>query len=195
MRRIGRLCLTLGLLLSVPGAVTGAPDCLVRLDGRALEGTLRKVTGGYRLEREGRPALFFRPSEVTAVLWGRPCSRPDAGEARPSPADREGVAERPDAAVPRTLSARSAFRGTPVSLEVVDADLRDLLETLGQMGGLNVLIAPDVQGKVTLRVKDVPWDQLLDLITRMYHLAYRVEGKVIVVASPDRLQKMYTIDP
>jgi len=82
-----------------------------------------------------------------------------------------------------------------VSLEVVDADLRDLLETLGQMGGLNVLIAPDVQGKVTLRVKDVPWDQLLDLITRMYHLAYRVEGKVIVVASPDRLQKMYTIDP
>lgn len=192
MRVVGRWCITVGFLLAF-GATGWAQDCLVRSDGRAFEGTLRKATGGYRLEREGRPALFFRASEVTAVLWGRSCDGKDAQAPEGAPTDRpDGQAA---GVTPQTLSARPAFRGSPVSLEVADTDLRDLLETLGQMGGFNVLMAPDVQGKVTLRVKDVPWDQLFDLLTRMYRLAYRVEGKVIVVASPDRLQKMYTIDP
>ncbi len=191
MRSVGRWCVTVGLLLGF-GMTGRAQDCLVRSDGRAFEGILQKVTGGYRLERDGRPALFFRPSEVTAVLWGRPCDGTDGRSPGERPADRAGASGRPETT---PLSERPTFRGAPVSLEVADTDLRDLLETLGQIGGLNVLIAPDVQGKVTLRVKDVPWDQLLDLITRMYHLAYRIEGKVIVIAPPDRLQKMYTIDP
>ncbi|MCS7312791.1 MAG: secretin and TonB N-terminal domain-containing protein [Acidobacteria bacterium] len=190
---VGRWCGIGGLFLAL-GMTVQAQDCLVRSDGRALEGTLRKVTGGYRLEREGRPALFFRASEVTVVLWGRSCG----GEDGQAPVDRV-AADRPNRraaeTTPQLLSTRPTFRGSPVSLEVADADLRDLLETLGQMGDFNVLMAPDVQGKVTLRVKDVPWDQLFDLLTRMYRLAHRVEGKVIVVASPDRLQKMYTIDP
>ncbi|GBC84328.1 Type IV pilus biogenesis and competence protein PilQ [bacterium HR11] len=198
MRSIVRLGLMAGLSLSL-GVTAWARDCLIRSDGRALEGTLQRVSGGYRLDRTGRPTLFFRVSEVTAVLWDRPCDGTDGRASAGGPADR-AAADYPEdgqtaEAKPRTLSVQPTFRGSPVSLEVADADLRDLLEMLGQTGGFNVLMAPDVQGKVTLRVKDVPWDQLFDLLTRMYHLAYRVEGKVIVVAPPDRLQKMYTIDP
>src|SRR4051812_3150931 len=55
------------------------------------------------------------------------------------------------------------FKGKPISLQVRDAEVADVLRLIGEASGFNVVIGDDVKGKVTLALTDVPWDQALDL--------------------------------
>jgi len=76
------------------------------------------------------------------------------------------------------------FSGAPLSLNLAKADIRDVLRTFGKVTGLEMDIAPEVQGSVTVNVVDTPWDQALDEIIRENGYAYRIEGKTIHVFKP-----------
>jgi len=76
------------------------------------------------------------------------------------------------------------FSGAPLSLNLVKADIQDVLRTFGKLSGLEMDIAAEVQGSVTVNVVDTPWDQALDEIIRENGYAYRVEGKTIHVFKP-----------
>jgi type IV pilus secretin PilQ/predicted competence protein len=79
------------------------------------------------------------------------------------------------------------FTGEPISLELKDADIKDVLRTFAKITGLNVVIDPDVSGSVTVNLVDVPWDQALDIILRINRLGYTVDNNVLRVAKMDRL--------
>src|SRR5262245_34783074 len=68
---------------------------------------------------------------------------------------------------------------SPISLDVRDVDLRDFLMTMGAMGNVNFVVHPAVQGKVTLKVHDVAWDVLLDVVMKNYGLIQERQGNVI----------------
>lgn len=88
----------------------------------------------------------------------------------------------------RTLSAgQRVFTGDPISLNLKDADIKDVLRTFAQLTGLNIAVDPDVSGTVTVDVVDVPWDQVLDLILRQNGLTFVLEGNVMRVGKTDRL--------
>ncbi|TAN45122.1 MAG: hypothetical protein EPN22_03765 [Nitrospirae bacterium] len=70
-----------------------------------------------------------------------------------------------------------------VSLDFQDADILPILRLLGDVGGYNILIHPDVKGKITMKLVNVEWEQALDLILKTFALEKAIEGNVIRVAS------------
>ena len=70
----------------------------------------------------------------------------------------------------------------PVSLDFQGADLRAVLRTFAEISGLNIVIDPTIQGTVDVALRDVPWDQALDIILRANKLGYSVEGTVVRIA-------------
>jgi len=74
------------------------------------------------------------------------------------------------------------YTGEKLSLNFQDIGVRSVLQLLADFTGLNVVVSDSVDGNVTLRLKEVPWDQALDIILRSEGLAKRRNGNVIVVA-------------
>jgi type IV pilus assembly protein PilQ len=88
----------------------------------------------------------------------------------------------------RTLSSGPrVFTGEPISLNLKDADLKDVLRTFAELTGLNMAIDPGVGGAVTVDFADVPWDQALDIILRQNSLTFILEGNVMRIGTIDRL--------
>ncbi len=73
-------------------------------------------------------------------------------------------------------------QGEPLSLNFQDVEVRSVLQVLADYAGVNLVASDAVQGSVTLRLEDVPWDQALDLVLRSKGLARRQEGNVLLVA-------------
>jgi type IV pilus secretin PilQ/predicted competence protein len=78
--------------------------------------------------------------------------------------------------------APARYSGNPVSLDFQGADLRAVLRTFAEISGLNVVIDPTIQGAVDVSLRDVPWDQALDIILRANKLGYVVDGTIVRVA-------------
>ena len=72
------------------------------------------------------------------------------------------------------------FTGDPITLDFQGADLRAVLRTFSEISqGLNIIIDPSIQGTVDVSLRDVPWDQALDIILRANKLGYSVEGNIV----------------
>lgn len=74
------------------------------------------------------------------------------------------------------------YSGEKLSLNFQNIDVRAALQVLADFTGLNFVVSDTVKGNLTLRLKDVPWDQALDLIVDAKNLAVRRKGNVITVA-------------
>ncbi|MGC4084227.1 MAG: type IV pilus secretin PilQ [Vicinamibacterales bacterium] len=74
------------------------------------------------------------------------------------------------------------YSGNPVSLDFQQADLRAVLRVFAEISGLNIVIDPAVKGTVDVALRDVPWDQALDIILRANKLGYIVDGTVVRIA-------------
>jgi type II secretory pathway component HofQ len=79
------------------------------------------------------------------------------------------------------------FTGELISLDLKDADVKDVLWTFAKLARLNIAIDPEVKGSVTVRLHDVPWDQALDVILQINGLGYVLEGNVLRVGEPRKL--------
>jgi type IV pilus assembly protein PilQ len=78
------------------------------------------------------------------------------------------------------VSGQRQFTGDPVTLDFQGADLRAVLRTFAEISnGLNIVIDPTIQGQVDLSLRDVPWDQALDIILRANKLGYSVDGNIV----------------
>jgi type IV pilus assembly protein PilQ len=71
----------------------------------------------------------------------------------------------------------------------MDADLRNVLRLLSDITASNIVIEPDVSGRVTLKVEQVPWDQVLDMVLAMNGLGKEQVGNVIRIARQDKLKQ------
>jgi type IV pilus assembly protein PilQ len=74
------------------------------------------------------------------------------------------------------------YTGHPINFDFEDADLRAVLRVFANESGLNMIIDPQVQGRVNVLLNDVPWDQALDQILRANKLGYTVEGNILRIA-------------
>nr|WP_095156492.1 type IV pilus secretin PilQ [Pseudomonas sp. Irchel 3E13] len=80
------------------------------------------------------------------------------------------------------VSAPGGHSGKPLSLNFQDVEVRAVLQVLADFTGVNLVVSDAVQGSVTLRLQDVPWDQALDTVLRSKGLGKRLEGNVLMVA-------------
>jgi len=100
------------------------------------------------------------------------------------PAPQPAVqAQAPEQTLPGVARAgERRFTGNPVSLDFQGADLRAVLRTFSEISGLNIVIDPAVSGSVDVALRDVPWDQALDIILRANKLGYLVDGTIVRIA-------------
>ncbi|MCX8115751.1 MAG: AMIN domain-containing protein, partial [Burkholderiaceae bacterium] len=82
---------------------------------------------------------------------------------------------------------RQGYQGERLSLNFQNVDVRSLLQVIADFTNLNIITSDSVQGSITLRLKDVPWDQALDLVMQARSLDMRKNGNVIIVAPRDEL--------
>jgi type IV pilus assembly protein PilQ len=75
------------------------------------------------------------------------------------------------------------YTGAPVNFDFEDADLRGVLRLFQEISGLNVVIDPDIKGTVNLVLRNVPWDQALDVILKSHKLGYLVDGTIVRIAA------------
>ena len=85
---------------------------------------------------------------------------------------------------PPGQSMARTYTGAPISMNLSRADLRDVIRTFAQLTGLDIDVAPEVQGQVTVNVTDMPWDEAFDSIIRENGYAWRRNGNRIEVFKP-----------
>jgi len=76
-----------------------------------------------------------------------------------------------------------------ITIDAQGADIKTVLRTVSDYSGKNIVYGPDVKGEVYIHIKDVPWEEALDIILRAHGYGYREEYGMIRVAQMDRLMK------
>ena len=97
--------------------------------------------------------------------------------------------------VPTVLAVETAPVGANtetnanVTLDFKDADINNVLRILSLKSGVNIVAGPEVQGTVTIRLSDVPWDRALEVVLRTYGYVYEREGNIIRVTTRERVEQ------
>ena len=85
---------------------------------------------------------------------------------------------------------KKKYTGAPMTMDFVDADVTNILRLIGEISNLNIIWGPEVKGKVSMRLKNVPWDQALDLVLQNNDLGMRREGNVIWISTKAKIKKI-----
>ncbi len=81
------------------------------------------------------------------------------------------------------LLKHEKFYGKPISIQVRDAGIKDVINFISEEAGLNMVVSDDVSGTITVKLRKVPWDQALILVMKSKGLGYLRQGNVIRIAS------------
>ncbi|HEX6706297.1 MAG TPA: type IV pilus secretin PilQ [Albitalea sp.] len=109
--------------------------------------------------------------------------------------DNQFVLEvRPQKIDPNKLTQGPGYSGEKLSLNFQNIEVRALLQVIADFTNFNVVTSDTVTGNVTLRLKDVPWDQALDIILQAKGLGLRKSGNVIWIAPKDELAAKEKVD-
>jgi type IV pilus assembly protein PilQ len=84
-------------------------------------------------------------------------------------------------------SSTPGYAGEKLSLNFQNVEVRAVLQVIADFTGLNIITSDTVGGNLTLRLKDVPWDQALDIILQAKGLSKRKNGNVVLIAPTDEL--------
>lgn len=128
------------------------------------------------------PWIYTIRSEAVSVSspeeLKKPPSLAPSGEAGPGAASIQETPPEP-----------KRYTGQKISLDFKDADIKNVLRILADVGGLNLITTEEVKGLVTLRLIDLPWDQALDLILKTHGFEAVQEGNVLRISSTERLKR------
>ena len=105
-----------------------------------------------------------------------------------APVPEQAAAPAPAGAAPSPLAAGEKYLGQKISLDLQEVDIRNVLRLLADVTGKNIVVEPNVKGTVTLKVDNVPWDQVLELILKINDLDSVMEGNVIRIATAAKIK-------
>ena len=161
------------------GAALAPADPITALDTNPP--TPAKTSAPRVLPPVSRPAPAVAARNTAQATQSAPAAQSAQQQAPPPPAPAQSTA-------PQTFSTdvpgtgAKQYTGHPINFDFEDADLRAVLRVFSAESGLNMIIDPQVQGRVNVLLNDVPWDQALDQILRSNKLGYTVEGNIIRIA-------------
>ena len=92
------------------------------------------------------------------------------------------------------FSETKEYDGQRLTLNFQDIETRAVLQLLAETSGRNIVVSDTVQGSVTLRLRNVPWDQALDIVLTTRGLDMRQNGNVIIVAPAEEIAARETAD-
>jgi len=167
------------------------PPAATQAEAQVAERAVEPAPTAVTIVNEPGPQQQPAPEALTAPPVEQPRQAPPAES--PWTTSQAAMAEQAGQAVNVVTGTKEVetqvahFTGEPISLELKDADIKDVLRTFAKITGLNVVVDPDVSGSVTVNLENVPWDQCLDIILKINRLGYTVENNVLRVARMERL--------
>jgi type IV pilus assembly protein PilQ len=184
-------------ILTLHGALL--PDRLERnLDASALGGPVQNVAS-YRVPGQpGEVKVVATLSKGTAdqltaqkgaLLWKFSGKTAVAQAATPAPKAAAMASEARAASSESNVYDTSQYSGRKVDFNVKDIDIKNLLGAVAEISKRNIIVADDVRGTVTIRLRNVPWDQALDIILKSKGLGREDIGNIIRVAPIETLRK------
>jgi type IV pilus assembly protein PilQ len=176
---------------------------------RRVEGPRGSLVGSIELEQKGDRAVVevhgSKGAAGTAIRSGDHIVwmfSPTATEKRPHTRtiarekDYAAEVDGPEVAgflskLPMQVGGKSTRRysGRRIDLDFKDADIHNILRLLSEVGGVNVVTADNVGGTVTIRMRDVPWDQALDVVLQAKSLGMVRQGNLLRVAPLAQLEQ------
>ncbi len=147
-------------------------------------------TGAFLSGKKEAP-VFSEQSKESKVeegeLSGANNSPLEVGKREPGPSqgptiqpeEMKGEEGRKDA----TGRQKHIYKGKKISLEFSDSDIRLVFQKIAKETNQNIVVSDSVQGRISLRLIDVPWDQALDIILESQHLAISQEGNILRIVA------------
>lgn len=150
--------------------------------------------------REGAGEPVVQPEGNTLLIVASQSANPTtsssaAASAEPGAADAEQMAATDSESFPdqeaSILSAQSLeeflagnmqFFGKKISIETQDMDLRDVFRLIAEESGLNMILSDDIKGTISVKLRQVPWDQALVMIMKSKKLGYTRAGNILRIA-------------
>jgi type IV pilus assembly protein PilQ len=173
------------------------PDRLERnLDASSLGGPVTALSS-YRVpggEDVKVVATFAKGTldEMTAqkgtLIWKFGGPRPLAQATAPAPRAAAMASDARGAATQSTVYDATNYTGRKVDFNVKDIDIRNLLGAIAEISKKNIIVADDVRGSVTIKLRNVPWDQALDIVLKSKGLGREDVGNIIRVAPIETLR-------
>jgi len=206
-------------LLSDPyRLVVDIPDATLAMDSPVLDGQYtfiqsvnsRRFAEGTReivriemVMKEEAPYMITSSDTGLKVTFGDV----SIGSSREA-AEDEGMEEEQDWTVPQAASTGEEltsasqvyglqepqnYKGKPIFLDLKDADILDIFRLIAEVSGFNVVVDPDVSGRITLRMDNVPWDQALEVILKNQGLGREIEGNIMRIAANTKLRDEHIV--
>lgn len=146
-------------------------------DVRVLVKLSEKVSYDVREENGGITIDFAAAAPSETVARNGAAEGAATGEAAP-------VEKKEDADF-----AKKQYTGKRIDLDMVDANITDIIRLLAEVSNLNIIASDEVKGTISLRLKNVPWDQAFDIILKSKDLDQIKEGNVVRVAPAAKIRQ------
>ncbi|QJA05567.1 type IV pilus secretin PilQ [Thermosulfurimonas marina] len=185
-----------GVVLNFQKARIGKTDWIRKLNKRTLIHSIDVGTEGegLRIEFSTRQPVTYRVKEegkgLILVLQRQ------SPEESAQKVQKKGAAWYEKVKIPEISEenievplTRGKYTGTPISVDFQNADIHAVLRLLAKVGGVNIVASDTVKGTVTLRMENVPWDQVLDMVLASKGLGMIRVGNVIRVAPLEELRE------
>jgi len=139
------------------------------------------------------PFAERRPAQVETKQVPAPApaqAAPAAKKAAKKPVSSIAATSHPaNHAVTEARAKAPHYGGQKISLNFDNADIRKILQLIGDVSGLNIIAGQDVKGTITLHLENVPWDQALELILETQGLGKLQEGNVVRILPMEQIRK------
>ncbi len=194
-----------GVLSNVSSFNKGQGKDQVELQAQTSEKAESRVT------RQGNTLVwaFFKPGSLPPSITGVAADGGIARRARtvhvdqsfadipqvhsgydgPEPVEQTEDPDEASAFTPTVLGQQRRYTGRRIDLDLKDANVHNVLRLLADVGRVNIVTADNVQGSVTIRMRNVPWDQALDVVLQAKQLGMIRQGNMIRVAPLAELEK------
>lgn len=163
------------------GGVNLSDDLRRRLDVRDFATPVKFVDASLQ---DGNTVFYIEPSEDLYEYLAYQADNLMTISVKPITADEQD----------RIRQERFPYTGEKLSLNFQDIDVRTVLQIIADFTGFNLVASDSVEGSITLRLKNVPWDQALDIVLKSQGLAKQQMGNVMMIGPADQLASRQKIE-
>ena len=173
------------------GAISRVKTLYSALDRHvSLRVTLKKLIP-YHITRDGS-ALYIDFDAVPGEMALKKRREPPTVKKKIQPPQK--ALKRQTKAAPSRAglfeTTSKQYAGQSMTFDFVDTDIRNILQLIAEVAGINIVWGSDVSGKISMKLDNIPWDQALEMILRPNGLTYQIEDDVLWVVPKEKLRDM-----
>ncbi len=165
----------------------------VAIDGTTLKWIFQKpeeyIAKAQKTQKVQKFPVKKSLVKTSATVVQKPKMKTASKVAKPVASTNESKRVLQASAPSHPLFIKKKYTGTKMSFDFQQADIHNVLRLIAEVSNLNIVAGDDVRGKITLRLKNVPWDQALDIILESQGLGKQRIGNVLRIAPISKLKK------